>query len=341
MKTQFGIGLAFLLVLVACGPMPPTATAAPQPTLTAMPPAPQGLIAEGRIVPARDTTLVFLARGTVAEVHVQVGDRVKAGQVLARLGGSGDTAYAAAVAELVAAQQALQRLRESADLTRAQAWIALRKAEDDYEKARKRYDTVSRGNYEVPQVEYLRFGNRRIPTIKMVKVEKADEDTLENARADLELKQALYEEAKRAYERVKDGPDVDQLALLEARLQAAQAAVDSFILIAPFDATVMDVNVAVGDQVGPERWAFRLADTSAWYVETTDVSELEVVRIREGMKVTVVADALPEVTMTGVVESIGQTFYIQGGDVLYRVKIRLDEKDPRVLWGMTVEVTFE
>lgn len=52
-------------------------------------------------------------------------------------------------------------------------------------------------------------------------------------------------------------------------------------------------------------------------------------------------DALPDAPMTGVVESISQAFIMQGGDVLYRVKIKVDEVDPRALWGMTVEVTFE
>ena len=50
-------------------------------------------------------------------------------------------------------------------------------------------------------------------------------------------------------------------------------------------------------------------------------------------------NAEPE--LTGAVESISQAFTMQGGDVLYRVKVKVDEIDPRVLWGMTVEVTFE
>ncbi len=45
--------------------------------------------------------------------------------------------------------------------------------------------------------------------------------------------------------------------------------------------------------------------------------------------------------MTGEVESISQAFTMQGGDILYKVKIKVEEVDPRVLWGMTMEVTFE
>jgi HlyD family secretion protein len=157
----------------------------------------------------------------------------------------------------------------------------------------------------------------------------------------MELKKALYEEAQRAYDRVKDGPDEDQLAMVEARLSAAEANVSAFAVTAPFDGAVMDVNVAVGDQVGPETWAIKIADTSAWYVETSDLTELEVVKIALGLKADIIPDALDDAKMTGVVESISQAFTLQGGDVLYKVKIKMDDVDPRVLWGMTVEITFE
>ena len=84
-----------------------------------------------------------------------------------------------------------------------------------------------------------------------------------------------------------------------------------------------------------------LADTGQWYVETSDLTELEVVDLEEGQKATIVADALPDVEMTGRVEEISQTFKSQGGDILYTVRIMVDEIDPRMRWGMTVEVTFK
>jgi len=60
-----------------------------------------------------------------------------------------------------------------------------------------------------------------------------------------------------------------------------------------------------------------------------------------GQKVTFTADALNDVTMEGVVTEISQSSFVQGGDVIYTVRIQADEVDPRVKWGMTVEVAFE
>lgn len=335
MKKLTILFFVFAFALAACG-TPATETPVVQIT-----PAPaNAVIAEGHIVPAQDAALSFQARGTVTDVSVKIGDKVEAGDVLARLGGPNDAAYAAAQAELVSAQQSLKSLRESADIARAKAWIALRDAETVYQDAQDLYDDMTDGGYEYQKISYTTIRGQRVPTIETVTVDVVDEDTLEDAKSDMELKKALFEDAQRAYDRLKDGPDADQLALVAARLDAAKAAVAAFAVTAPFDGIVMDVNVMAGEQAGPEMWAVKIADTSAWYVETSDLTELEVVKIAVRQKVSILPDAL-DVEMTGVVESISQAFTMQGGDVLYRVKIKVDEVDPRVLWGMTVEVTFE
>ena len=99
--------------------------------------------------------------------------------------------------------------------------------------------------------------------------------------------------------------------------------------------------VEVGEQVSTEARAISLADTTGWIIETTDVTELEVVNLEVGQPATFTADALSGVTMTGVVTEISQSSFIQGGDVIYTVRIQADEVDPRLKWGMTVEVVFE
>jgi HlyD family secretion protein len=154
-------------------------------------------------------------------------------------------------------------------------------------------------------------------------------------------------EAQRAYENTQDGPDTDTLVLAQARLDAAQvqagaaqSALDNYTLTAPFSGTVEDVNVEVGEWSGPESYAVALADTSAWYVDTSDLSELDVVSLSVGQTVEITADALPEEVMTGVIESISGAPKVLGGDVLYTVRVRMDEVDPAVRWGMTVEVKF-
>lgn len=364
------VALAF--ALAACG-----TSVTPTPARTAAAPLPaNAVIAEGRLVPARDATLAFQARGTVAEVRVKIGDKVKGGDLLAILGGPNDAGYAAARAEIFVAQQAFDDFLSGASLVSAQAWQRYLDAQVARAAAERRWEglnldaierRIENAEEEIrDREENLQEAQERWEKYKGLsesdwrrqdaenKLEEAQEEYNEalrklesiqrerdSVRAALDVALAIEAQAYDDYENTSDGIDLQQFEIIKARLDAAIAAEAAYRIIAPFDGTVMDVNVAVGEQVGPERWAVKVADTSAWYVETTDLTELEVVKIMVGQKVSILPDALPDAQMTGVVESISQAFTMQGGDILYRVKIKVDEVDPRVLWGMTVEVTFE
>jgi multidrug resistance efflux pump len=131
-----------------------------------------------------------------------------------------------------------------------------------------------------------------------------------------------------------------QLKQAQLAVQTAQASLDTSKLTAPFDGTIMDINVSSNQMVGPETWAVAVADTSQWYVDTSDLNELDVVKVSLGQKVDITADALPGLKMSGVVKEIGNTPVNQGTDVLYTVHILLNNPDPRLRWGMTMEVTF-
>jgi multidrug efflux pump subunit AcrA (membrane-fusion protein) len=169
----------------------------------------------------------------------------------------------------------------------------------------------------------------------------------QDLQAALDVARSVGAEAKRKYEAVMSGPDAEDLAVLEASLANADAqlttakkALESYDITAPFAGMVTDLNVIKGEMIGPEKWAVQMADVSQWFVDTSDLTELEVVKVNIGDTVKVVADALPDVTMTGIVQDISRNFVSQSGDILYTVSIKLQDVDERMRWGMTVEVTF-
>ncbi len=357
--------LGLTLTITACG----TKTTASTPTATPVPAS--AVIAEGHLVPLKYATLAFQARGTVTEIPVKLGDTVKQGDVLARLGDSQQ-----AEAQVVVAQQAYDALLRNPSGAHAQAWQAYMNAQIVRENAQKRWDDINLTDIETRIVDRqkdvadrLADLNKAQANFDAVKARGKNDanykdmlDALDHAqgdydkaikdleatlrerdipRANLDAALAAEAEAKHQYELSLDGANADQLALVKAQLAAAQDALSNFTLTAPFDGTVMDVSLNVGDQVGPETWAVKVADTSSWYVETSDLTELEVVKVALGQKVTFVPDALSDAKMSGVVEQVSQAFLAQGGDILYKVKIKVDSIDPRMLWGMTVQVTFE
>ncbi len=172
--------------------------------------------------------------------------------------------------------------------------------------------------------------------------------TIGSPRSALDAALASELEAKRNYENTKNNTlDPDKKVLLQASLdnataqvKAAQAILDNYDLSAPFDGLVTDVNITPGELIGSDKYAFQLADTSEWFIETSDLTELEVVKITLGQAVEIAPDALPDTTLNGTVENISDSYKSQGGDILYTVKIKLENTDPNLRWGMTVQTTF-
>ena len=126
----------------------------------------------------------------------------------------------------------------------------------------------------------------------------------------------------------------------EAGLLAAQLALSETEITAPFAGTIAKINLKLGEQVGPGGPAIVLADLSGWRVETNDLTEIKVPSVKAGQALTVKADALPDVTLKGQVDSIGDVSQLKSGDVVYTVKVSLADNNPSLRWGMTVVVKF-
>jgi len=167
------------------------------------------------------------------------------------------------------------------------------------------------------------------------------------AEAQLEAAQAALEDAEQRVEDTRDGPHPDDLALAnanldqaEAQLNAAESALADAELTAPFAGKIVRIELIEGAQVNAGSMAMVLIDDSAWFLETNDLTEDEVVEVEVGEKVTLHFDALPGESFIGEVDSISDYFVEQYGDITYMVRIRLLESDDRLRWGMTAEVIF-
>jgi len=332
-----------VLLVSACGsPATPTPEAAATP-----PPAagPSVIIAEGRVEPIRYAELAFTASGVISEVLVEEGQAVKKGDPLIRLGDGRDTNYTAAQLELVRAEKALNDLQDTAGTDLAQAVIDLREAQEDYDDAFDYLDYLQ-NDKEIRQTESRRVlvksstGYKYEVRTKSIKG-PAPQDWIIEAENDLGLEKARVEAAQRTYDRLKSGVNVEQLAILEARLNAAKAGVAAFSVTAPFDGVVANLNAKLGNSFNAGEPAVTVADFSYWIVTTTDLTEIDVVELEEEDPVVVTLDAIPDAELKGTIDFIGQTYAENQGDVVYEVTVLLTDIDPAMRWGMTAEVKFE
>ncbi len=330
------------LTVAACGSAPTATTeATPIPTVI----ADDTIIAEGRVEPIKYAEIAFNASGAVSKVLVTEGQLVKKGEPIIRLGDESDTNYADAQLELVTAQQAWDDLVNSRGADFAKAVIELKDAKEASERAYQ-YLVYLQNDQRIPQTESRRvLNNTPFGYQYEIKTKSftgpAPEDWIVEAENDLALKKAELEKAQLVYDRLKDGPDASQLPLLEARLNAAKAGVAAFSVIAPFDGIVTELNAKTGSSINAGEIAVTIADTSKWMVVTTDVTEIAVVKLKEGQPVTVKLDALPDVELKGKILSIGQGYTENQGDIVYEVAILLADQDPAMRWGMTAVVTFK
>jgi HlyD family secretion protein len=133
-----------------------------------------------------------------------------------------------------------------------------------------------------------------------------------------------------------------QVVVAEADLQAAQTALARRTLRAPFAGTVVEIMVKAGQTVAAGTPAVILADFAAWRVESSDLTELDVVKIEEGQMVDISVDAFPGEPLQAQILRIAGAPTPSGDDVTYEVTAVLQEAPGVSLrWGMTVLMTIE
>ncbi len=171
--------------------------------------------------------------------------------------------------------------------------------------------------------------------------------------AEAALRSALGEEKVQSYRRIKDRrngkvffdvvpPEVRQIAhahveQAQAALEIAQATLAQTTLIAPSNATVVSVNIVPGEYVQQNQIVITLATLNTLQLETTDLSERDIAKVKIGSPVNILIEALNE-NVNGKVLSISPIASTVGGDIVYPVTIEMDKQPDGLLWGMSAEV---
>jgi HlyD family secretion protein len=269
-----------------------------------------------------DAQLGFKTPGRVAERLLSEGQRVSAGQLVARLDDAEQKEeLALRRAELAAAEAALAELEAgSRPQEIASAEAALHSAEAESERVR---------------LDFVRQQGLRGKDVI------SDRD-FETAQAQLKVAEAHVAEAAERLKLVKEGPRVETIRQARARVEQARAAValagthlDNTKLVSPLTGVVLSHNIEPGEYVSPGTPVVTVADTAhPWvraYVNQTDLG-----RVRLGQKVSVRTDTFPEKTYEGTIGFIAseaeftpKTVQTQKERAKLVFRIKVDVANPR------------
>ena len=337
---------------------------------------------DGNMEASSHERLTFGSSGKIDKIFVDEGDEVTKGEVLARLDiASLELDLTQAQATLAQAQATLaqaqvtqlqaqiaqapvqvtlsqaQAALTQAQASRIQAQIAFNLAEDNLEDAEDLYRRLKR---------WLARNNSKLKDAKVL-FETAELEFevagTQLVAADIQLETAELEFEVAGTQLTVVEPQIEAANLhveaanlhveaAEQALEEAQKQLDGVDITAPFDGTVVSVDVDEGDTVFTATPIVHLIDLRHMEL-VASIDELDIVKVETGQKVMISVDAVPEAKLEGRVtfispvarEPVGVVLFESDDEVEnYEVKIDFDiPEDLPIRAGMsaTAEIIIE
>lgn len=280
-------------------------------------------IASGTVMPGQRAMLAIGAIGTIAEIHVEDGDEVTAGQVLVELEHDDlDAQVALAHANLKAGAPRVQQTRIAATMAEDVTSTQLRQARAQLDAARAEY-------------------NRVAPLAAREAISKSD---FEKAALALRVAEEAVAAAQAAQGetgvRAQDIASAEAIIeQLEAAVAAAEAMREKAFLKAPFDGVVARVMLEKGEAVTMGMPVLSLVSVKDSYIEAP-FDEANAGELRVDMPVRIELDAYPDEAFEGRISFISPV--IQPNADLARtlnVKVEILGGHSKFLPGMSADVT--
>jgi len=333
------------------------------------------LAAAGTVAARSQVVLTFQASGQVKEIDVKVGDKVKAGQALAKLDTTDlEMAVSKAQIALDSSQVALQKTKagptqsqvESAKASLASAQAAYQDALNKYglsdaqlAVARAQVDkaaaTVQRAqdayNWEAnnwldpnpsQSSQATALSDAQTAYTLTVAAYNQQAATINNSAVKSAASQVA--QAQSALDQLLATPAPEDIAAAEAQvkqneasLQQAQLALAQATVVAPFDGTVGDIYAQVGQWATTSTQAMVVVDLSQINLTIT-LAETDVPKVQVGQQTQITLDALQGQVFTGTVKEIDLVGTVTSGVVNYSATVAVQDPTDTMRPGMNATV---
>lgn len=288
----------------------------------------------GSLAAASIQDLAFPVSGKVAEVNVQVGDEVKAGQVLAVLDNLDELALEVETQQLAvqSAEKELETLLAGADQSLAEAQVALSDAQASYEEAKANLHQEGDGRCSEDLTESYFYAYLRA---------KIEADKWENYYNDgvgygtdflLEHLQPLLEEKTAAYQNWKYCEAYTEQEILESQANLATGEAAYHLALAQYEAQSANAGLPAD--------SLELAQAK---LENAQAALAEAQENLTGATLTAPFDGVVTEVAAGAGETVESGTIIQIADLYHpAIEIQIDEVDlQNIAEGCTAEVMFD
>jgi RND family efflux transporter MFP subunit len=254
----------------------------------------------GVLAPNKTVNVYPKLSGLVKELPVDVGDRVTAGQLVARI----DVKELAA--QMGVADASIAAVRDQA----AQAKVAIQTAQINLDLAQKDYHRNS----------------------ALFKSKVVTQSQIDDAKAKLDLAKAALDNAQRQYQTVSGS----SLGQAEAQVNLIKVQISNSEIVSPITGTVTNRNINLGELCASSAPLMTIADTMNLRLHGT-LSQTDLLVIKENDKVRVSVDGMAGPGYEGVIAQIGPVAAATGQ--YFPVEIRVTN-DGRLLAGMTAKASL-
>ncbi|MBV7273217.1 efflux RND transporter periplasmic adaptor subunit [Clostridiaceae bacterium UIB06] len=322
MKKTTLLSLIVAVLLSGCGSVSTSVNNSVQATKNVQQSTNNQFIMAGKIQANDEANVGSKISAKVSEVSVDVGSKVKQGDVIVKLDTQDlqaqvDQAQAAvntAKANLANAQNTTR----PEQITSAQA--SLDSANESYDVTKKNYDRIQ----------------------ALVASGAAAQQQLDSASQQLAAADAAKKSAEQQLAMLKNGPTqttIDvyqaQVGQAEASLKVAQASLDNATITAPISGVVSAKNINVGEMASTSSTLISIVNDSGLYVNAYAPFEI-VDQLKEGQNVIVKVSEVPEKQFEGKIAVINSKLNSQSRNVL--VKVTLEDPDSVLKPGMFAEI---
>lgn len=240
--------------------------------------------------------------------------------------------FVQAEAALRNAEASLEQARIAYDAARQKEALDVAQAEQSLRDAQVQYDALTN-----PAAEELTQARAAVIQAQ-AQLEKltGSGTTLDVTSAQIQVEQARLTLEKLTAPASAADRAAAEAAMVQARVQYenANTALEDATLKAPFAGVVASVNIAAGERAGSGAAVITLVDLSGYFIEM-NLSETDVARVAVDQPVTLLFDALPDVTAAGQVDSVAPIATVQQNVVTYLVRIGFEPRAAPVKVGMS------